>query len=367
MKTSSDVSSRGLISLTDQQARFLKHQPDTGQGLRDQVLMCLLLNEKLPVKMVSILRASAFDSAAKTLVLPPGDDEELPLTEETYRVLREYVTRTTPSVNLVQASVSNGELSGGGITPGAIYARVEHLGAALGLREKLTIEACYAYKDTLVPIPKPQRRVVPQSAKPTKLAERVDPEGTYPPFTSPRTSIDTLMGGLANLEGWLETILHIQQSGNITPRLEQLCAQVDTQCEALDSELALLRQVVKVLPLHFMLLRLFPLSVDGMSEPLLLKLELCATTSLTESFAASLPRSVAEERAYRACERLAAKELGGDMVEGLADLLMGIVVYACSAKDGCAPDPAKSYDLIGKKSLSEPMELSPALLFCLQP
>ncbi|WP_220211230.1 hypothetical protein [Reticulibacter mediterranei] len=56
--------------LTEQQARSLKHQPDTGQGLRDQVLMCFLLNEKLPVKVISALHVSAFDRTAKTLGLP---------------------------------------------------------------------------------------------------------------------------------------------------------------------------------------------------------------------------------------------------------------------------------------------------------
>jgi hypothetical protein len=327
MRSSADESSRGLIPLTDQQARGLKHQPDTGQGLRDQVLMCLLLNEKLPVRAISTLRVTAFDALAKALVLP-GGGEELPLTEETFLALREYVTRTTPSVNLVQASVSNGELSGGGITPGAIYASIEHLGAALGLREKLTVEACYAYQDPSITVPRPRKRVTPQETEPPSQQKCSKLGTTCPPFSSPGTSIDRLMGGLANLEEWLGAILRIQQSGNITPHLEDLCIQIDAQCETLNAELASLRQVVKVLPLHFMLLRLFPQREDGMSEPLLLRLEVCATTQLSEAFLASLPRPSAEERAYRACERLVAKELGEEPLEKLSDLLRGVVVYA---------------------------------------
>lgn len=91
MKTATDPASKEVFFLTDQQAHTLKHQPDTGQGLRDQVLMSLLLNEKLSVKVMSMLRVSTFDRLTQTLILTPDAQEELPLTAETFRVLNEYV------------------------------------------------------------------------------------------------------------------------------------------------------------------------------------------------------------------------------------------------------------------------------------
>src|SRR4051812_7139948 len=110
-----------MIILSQQQANQLKHRPDTGQGLRDQALMCLLLNEKLPIQAISTLRATAPDTHAKVLVL--SADVELPLTVEIFITLQMYVTRTHPSVMVLQGSVSNGELDGGMMTAGAIYGR----------------------------------------------------------------------------------------------------------------------------------------------------------------------------------------------------------------------------------------------------
>ncbi|GHP00637.1 hypothetical protein KSF_106840 [Reticulibacter mediterranei] len=247
------------------------------------------------------------------------------MTEETFRVLHEYVKRTTPAANLIQASVSNGELSGGGMTPGAIYARVEHLGAVQGFKGKLTVEACYAYHDPSITVPKPCKRTLTKAVEPQRPQQC---EHVPPSLASPTMSLERLMEGLSHLEERLGALVYIQQGGNITPHLESVCMQLDAECETLEVELASLRQVVKVLPLHFMLLRLFPQREALLSESLLLRLEVCATTNLSEAFLAALLRSTAEEHAYRACARLVAQELGEDVVERLADLLRGVVVYA---------------------------------------
>lgn len=225
--------------------------------------------------------------------------------------------------------MSNGELSGGGITPAAIYARVAQLGAALGLREKLTVAACYAYHDSSIIVPQRRKRVVPlDTERPAHLPRR---EADDPPsvlFVSPQTSIERLMDSLTRLEEWFGMISRMQLSGNVAPHLEHLCTQLDAQCTILETELASLHQVVKILPLHIIILRLFPQREDMVSDPFLLKLEVCATTVLTDAFLAALPRSLAEEQAYHACVYVAAQELGEENVAGVTDLLQSVVVYA---------------------------------------
>lgn len=316
-----------MIVLSQHQANQLKHHPDTGQGLRDRVLMCLLLNEKLPVKIISTLRATSLDTDARVLVL--SDDEELPLTEETFATLQVYVARTHPSVMLLQVSVSNGELDGGGMTAGAIYGRVAHLGEVIGLKEKLTVEACLNYSNPQVSEPpRIRKRTLKQTADLEPSAVTADKSLASPAFPHPRMSIDTLIEGLGNLDAWLRKIVHIQQEGNITPDLDLLCEQADAQCAALSGELLALQQVVTILPLHCMLLRLFSRIDEAISEPMLLQLEMRATASFLTSFEESQPRSVAEERAVQVCESLLRNHVSEEKLTSCQDLLRGIAIYA---------------------------------------
>jgi hypothetical protein len=317
-----------MIMLSQQQANQLKHQPDTGQGLRDQALMCLLLNEKLPIKVISNLRATAVDTDARVLVL--SDDEEMPLTEETFATLQAYVARTHPSVMLLQRSISNGELDGGGMGVGPIYKRIEHLGEGIGLKEKLTVEACFSYVSPQGTCPPSIRKRTPrQAADIQSPVNASDMSLISPPsFTHPRMSIDTLIEGLGNLDAWLGKIMHIQQEGNITPDLDLLCEQADAQCAALSGELLALQQVVTILPLHCMLLRLFSRIDEAISEPMLLHLEMRATASFLTSFEESQPRSVAEERAVQVCESLLRNHVSEEKLTSCQDLLRGIAIYA---------------------------------------
>lgn len=317
-----------MIMLSQQQVNQLKHQPDTGQGLRDQALMCLLLNEKLPVKVISTLRATAVDIDARVLVL--SDDEELPLTEETFATLQAYVARTHPSVMLLQKSISNGELDGGGMGVGPIYKRIEHLGDAIGLKEKLTVEACFSYVSPQGTCPPSIRKRTPRQAaniQPPVIAS--DKSLISPPsFTHPQISIDTLIEGLGDLDSWLREIVHIQQEGNITPDLYLLCEQVDEQCASLSGELLALQRVVNILPLHFMLLRLYSQIDEAISEPMLLRLEICATDSFLASIKESQPRLVAEDQAVQACESLLRNYVSEEKLTNCRNLLRGIAFYA---------------------------------------
>lgn len=326
MNESALTAARPLVVLTRDHASKLKRQNETPQGLRDQLLLCLLLNEKLSVRVISELRATSVDLAEKVLLLPSGE-EELPLTDETWRTLQAYVEKTTPTGYLIQGSVSNGDLNGS-MKDSSIYVRVEHLGHALGLPGKLTVEACHAYRDPVLVVPQVRKRTQRPTAQPLLAYEKAA-EAAPPGFLSPPSqSIDVLIAGLAQLDEWLGEIQRIQREGDLSLTFEELCLKASGFCALLLAELTGLQQVMSVLPLHAMLVRLFPRLEEGLSEALLLSLEWCAIASLSESLAAGVPRHAAEDRAYRACEQLARSHLGDEQLAGCADLLRSMVGYA---------------------------------------
>lgn len=327
MKESALADARPSLVLTREDASKLKHQHQTPQGLRDQLLMCLLLNEKLSVRVISELRASAVDLAQKTLVLPSGE-EELPLTDETWRTLQVYVEKTTPTGYLLQGSVSNGDLSGS-MKDSSIYVRVEHLGHALSLPGKLTIEACHAYHDPSLVVPQARKRALHatiQEARPLEQGTGADLKELLP---LPATSIDAVMAGLAQLDAWLGEIERIRREGDLSLAFEELCLQASGCCVPLAAELTCLQRVISVFPLHSMLVRLFPHIEEYGSEALLYSLEWCAIASLSEALSAGVPRHAAEERAYRACEQLAQRHLDETQLHAFADTLKSLVAYAC--------------------------------------
>jgi len=318
---------RPSVVLTGEYASKLKHQHQTPQGMRDQLLMCLLLNEKLSVRVISELRASSADQAQRTLVLPSGE-EELPLTDETWRTLQAYVQMTTPTGYLLQGSVSNGDLNGS-MKDSSIYVRVEHLGQVLGLPGRLTIEACHAYRDPALVIPQARKRAIPAltlSARPSEQAAGADQQGL---LSLPAASIDAVMAGLAQLDECLSAIERIRREGDLSMAFEELCLKASGFCASLVAELADLQRVISVLPLHAMLVRLFPHMEEYGSEALLYSLEWCAIASLSEALTAGVPRLAAEDRAYRACEQLALRYLDETQLHAFADKLKSLVVYAC--------------------------------------
>jgi len=326
MNESALTAARTPVALTREHASKLKRQNETPQGLRDQLLLCLLLNEKLSVRVISELRATSVDLAEKMLVLPSGE-EELPLTDETWRTLQVYVEKTTPTGYLLQGSVSSGELNGS-MKDSSIYVRVEHLGHALGLPGKLTVEACHAYRDPALVVPQVRTRARRSTAQPLLTHERAAEAALAGLLSPPVQSIDVLVAGLAQLDEWLGEIQRIRREGDLSLAFEELCLKASGFCAPLLAELTGLQQVISVFPLHAMLVRLFPRLEEGFSEALLLSLEWCAIASLSESLTARVPRHAAEERAYRACEQLARSHLGGEQLAECADLLRSMVGYA---------------------------------------
>jgi integrase len=110
------------VKITPIQAAALKDQPDTPQGRRDTLMMCLLLDHGLRVGEVAALTFNDFDLEAGTLRF--------------YRpkVSKEQVHRLSPAtLQALRACQSAGELMSGGLLLRRITGRVCSLGLRVGL------------------------------------------------------------------------------------------------------------------------------------------------------------------------------------------------------------------------------------------
>ena len=129
------------VSLTPEQAAQLKAQPDTPQGRRDALLLCLLLDHGLRVGEVAGLAVRDFDLAAGELRFyrPKVDKIQThKLTADTLAAARAYMVgaEDAPAQGpVLRASRKGGALlqSSAGMTAWALTARVRDLGAAVGL------------------------------------------------------------------------------------------------------------------------------------------------------------------------------------------------------------------------------------------
>ena len=130
------------VSLTPDQAARLKAQPDTPQGRRDALLLCLLLDHGLRVGEVAGLAVGDFDLAAGELRFyrPKVDKIQTHrLTADTLAAARAYlaagdITGDAPAQGpALRASRKGGVLQDAGMTARALTARVRDLGAAVGL------------------------------------------------------------------------------------------------------------------------------------------------------------------------------------------------------------------------------------------
>lgn len=126
------------ISITSEQVHRLKSQPDTPQGRRDALLMCLLLEHGLRVGELVLLQAENFDITAGTFYFerPKVDAEQLhQLSEDTAKALRAYILAGDAPTQgpLLRGSRKSGALTHAGISDRAIQARVRFLGEQIGL------------------------------------------------------------------------------------------------------------------------------------------------------------------------------------------------------------------------------------------
>lgn len=136
------------VTLTRNQATVLKAQPDTPQGRRDALLMCLLLDHGLRCGEVVRLRVEIFDLEAQTLSFyrPKVDKRQIhALTADTFRAARVYLKRDAPLTGkLWRSSRKGGELGPEGMSEQAITARVKLLGEQIGI-EGLSAHDCRHY------------------------------------------------------------------------------------------------------------------------------------------------------------------------------------------------------------------------------
>lgn len=120
------------VRLTPAQARTLKSQPDTPQGRRDALLMCLLLDHGLRVGEVVRLVVADFDLERGELRFyrPKVDIEQThQLTRDTWQVARAYFRLDGPkSGRILLGSRKNGRLTKKPLSIRAIKKRVAFLG-----------------------------------------------------------------------------------------------------------------------------------------------------------------------------------------------------------------------------------------------
>jgi integrase len=126
------------VSVTARQAAELKRQPDTPQGRRDRLLLCLLLDHGLRVGEVAGLTVADVDLSAGELRFyrPKVDKTQTHrLTPDTLRAARAYFDAgDAPALGpLLRSSRKGGRLAAAGMSAAAIAQRVRDLGAAGGL------------------------------------------------------------------------------------------------------------------------------------------------------------------------------------------------------------------------------------------
>lgn len=125
------------VSLTPGQAAALKNQPDTPQGRRDRLMMCLLLDHGLRCGEVAGLRVTDFDLQSGELRFFRPKVAKVQthiLTTDTLRAARVYFASDAPAVGpVLRASRRGGRLHSAGMSEQSITARVRDLGQALGI------------------------------------------------------------------------------------------------------------------------------------------------------------------------------------------------------------------------------------------
>lgn len=104
------------VSITKDQAQALKRQPDTPQGRRDALLICLLLDHGLRIGEAALLQVEHCNLAVGTLTFyrPKVDDTQThELTADTLRAALVYLQQDGPAAgSLWLGSRKSGQLSG---------------------------------------------------------------------------------------------------------------------------------------------------------------------------------------------------------------------------------------------------------------
>jgi len=140
------------VDLTEEQAAQLKQQPDTPQGRRDSLLMCLLLDHGLRVSEVAALEVGGFDLQRRrfTFYRAKVDREQThKMTPDTFKAARAYLQKDAPPLgSLMTGSRRDGSLAAPGWSVQKMTARVKGLGEVAGVNS-LSPHDCRHYWATL--------------------------------------------------------------------------------------------------------------------------------------------------------------------------------------------------------------------------
>lgn len=136
------------VTISPDQAKALKAQPDTPQGRRDAVLMALLLDHGLRVGELVLLQVTDFDLKRGTFTFyrPKVDKTQThKLTTDAARAVAAWIASgDAPAMGqLLRGSRKGGKLEGG-MSERAVSDRVRVLGEAVGL-EGLSAHDCRHY------------------------------------------------------------------------------------------------------------------------------------------------------------------------------------------------------------------------------
>lgn len=134
------------VKIPKDKAAQLKAQPDTPQGRRDAVMMCLLLDHGLRASELAGLVVSDIDLGAGVMTFyrqKTGQVDTHRLSRAALAAVRAYFAAgDAPAVGpLLRGSRRGGQLEAAGMTRRAITARVEELGRRVGL-EGLSAHDC---------------------------------------------------------------------------------------------------------------------------------------------------------------------------------------------------------------------------------
>lgn len=139
LETRKGTKKPAAVILSPSQARDLKNQPNTPQGRRDKLLMCIMLNLGLRVGEVAALTVESLDLKAGELRFyrPKVDRTQThKLDPETLEAARAYMANDGPAGGLIwRASAKMQGLTRQGMSERAITKRVNHLGLQLGISE----------------------------------------------------------------------------------------------------------------------------------------------------------------------------------------------------------------------------------------
>ncbi len=124
------------VKLSVAQAEQLKRQPDTPQGIRDTLLMCILLDLGLRVSEVELLTRDAFDLGERTVTFfrPKVDlTQTQAMTDDIYNAAVNYLPYAPHTGVIWRGSLRGGELcQKRSLKKRAIFQRVKLLGNAVG-------------------------------------------------------------------------------------------------------------------------------------------------------------------------------------------------------------------------------------------